>query len=322
MKTIGVFTSGGDAPGMNACLRAVVRYANGLGMGVAGIRRGYAGLLEGDIIRLGPRDVANIIQRGGTFLQTSRCPEMMTVEGRSKAIQTLRNEGIDTLIALGGEGTFHAATLLTEEGGIEVVGVPATIDNDVYGTDYCIGFDTAINTALEAIDRIRDTAESLERPFFVEVMGRKSGFIALEVGMAGGAEEIITPETGVDIERLCHSLASSLERGKKSIIVVVAEGAAEGGAMAIARQVGERLRVEYRVSVLGHTQRGGSPTARDRVLASTLGAAAVDAVAQGKTNILVGEVNGHITHTPLPETWQRAKSLAKAQLELVTALAA
>lgn len=238
MKRIGVFTSGGDAPGMNAAIRAVVRQAHALGVEVIGIRRGYAGMIQGEMVPLGVRDVANIIQRGGTILLTARSQEFLTEEGRAKAYAKLQAAGIEGLVAIGGDGTFRGALCLVEEHGMPVVGVPGTIDNDLYGTDYTIGFDTAVNTALEAIDRIRDTAASHERVFFIEVMGRHAGFIALDVGLAGGAEVIAVPEEPVDPKAVAEVLEASQRRGKKSSIVVVAEGLPRRGRGASRRHPG------------------------------------------------------------------------------------
>jgi 6-phosphofructokinase 1 len=321
MKRIGVLTSGGDAPGMNACIRAIVRYGISRRLEVVGIRRGYCGILEEDFVKLGKRSVANIIHRGGTFLETARCEEMKTEEGIRKANKILKREGIEGLITIGGDGTFRGATALVEAGNVKVIGVPSTIDNDVYGTDYTIGFDTAINTALDAIDKIRDTAGSLPRPFFIEVMGRNRGFIALDVGIAGGAEDILIPELETKIEQLSLDIERSFKRGKKSSIVIVAEGDEAGGAFSIAQQVWERLKLEYRICVLGHVQRGGSPTARDRVLASKLGAAAVDALIKGMSGYMVGELKGEIAFTPLRETWGKRKELDSNLLRLVKVLA-
>jgi 6-phosphofructokinase 1 len=321
MKRIGVLTSGGDAPGMNACIRAVVRCGVSRKLEVVGIRQGYHGLLEGDFIKLGSRSVANIIYRGGTFLETARCEEMKTQAGIRKANEILQREGIEGLITIGGDGTLRGATALAEAENMKVISIPSTIDNDVYGTDYTIGFDTAINTALDAIDKIRDTAGSLQRLFFIEVMGRSRGFIALEVGIAGGAEDILIPEVETKIEQLCLDIKSSFKRGKKSSIVIVAEGDEAGGAFSIAQQVWERLKLEYRICVLGHIQRGGSPTARDRVLASKLGAAAVDALINGKAGYMVGELKGEIAFTPLRETWEKSKELDSNLLRLVKVLA-
>ena len=321
MKTIGVLTSGGDAPGMNACIRAIVRSGISRGLEVLGIRRGYCGILDEDFTELGSRSVANIIHRGGTILETARCEELKMEEGIRKAAEILRGHAIEGLITIGGDGTFRGAAALAEAGEARVIGVPGTIDNDVYGTDYAIGFDTAINTALDAIDKIRDTAGSLQRPFFVEVMGKSRGFIALEVGIAGGAEEILIPELETNVEELCLDIRRSFSKGKKSTIVIVAEGDEAGGALSIAQQVWERLRMEYRICVLGHVQRGGSPTARDRVLASKLGAAAVDALVDGRSAYMVGELKGEIAFTPLRETWEKRKELDGNSLRLIKVLA-
>jgi 6-phosphofructokinase 1 len=321
MKKVGVLTSGGDAPGMNACVRAVVRCGVSRNLEVVGIRRGYCGILETDFLRLGNRSVANTIHRGGTILETARCEEMKTAEGIRKANEILQQQGIEGLITIGGDGTFRGATELAKAGNVKVIGVPGTIDNDVYGTDYTIGFDTAVNTALDAIDKIRDTAGSLQRPFFIEVMGKNRGFIALDVGIAGGAEEVLIPEVQTRIEQLSLDIERSFKRGKKSSIVIVAEGDDAGGALSIAQQVWERLKMEYRICVLGHVQRGGSPTARDRVLASKLGAAAVDALVKGMSGYMVGELKGEIAFTPLRETWEKRKELDSDLLRLVKVLA-
>jgi len=321
VKKIGVLTSGGDAPGMNACVRSVVRSAVHRGIDVMGIRHGYAGLLKGDMISLGPRRVGHILERGGTFLDSSRCEEMKTPEGIRKAVTVLEAKGIQGLITIGGDGTFRGAAELSAASKVQVIGVPGTIDNDVYGTDYTIGFDTAINTALEAIDRIRDTAESHDRLFFVEVMGRNRGFIALAVGIAGGADEILIPEKETDIDVLIRGLKRSFRKGKTSSLVVVAEGDTPGGAQAIAEQVGNKIDVEYRVVSLGHVQRGGSPTARDRILASELGAAAVNALADGITGCMVGQIGDDLVCTPLEETWSRVKELNTRMLKMLHILA-
>jgi 6-phosphofructokinase 1 len=265
--------------------------------------------------------VANIIHRGGTILETARCEEMKTAEGLRKANENIQREGFEGLITIGGDGTLRGATKLAEAGNVKIISVPSTIDNDVYGTDYTIGFDTAINTALDAIDKIRDTAESLQRPFFIEVMGKSRGFIALEVGIAGGAEDILIPEVETKVEQLSLDIKRSFERGKKSSIVIVAEGDDAGGALSIAKQVWERLKMEYRICVLGHVQRGGSPSARDRILASKLGAAAVDALVKGMSGYMVGESKGEIAFTPLRETWEKRKELDSDLLRLVKVLA-
>ena len=321
MRKIAVLTSGGDAPGMNACIRAVVRSAVQRGIDVIGIRRGYSGLLSGEGIKLNRRSVANIIQRGGTILESSRCEQMKTSEGRTKGIQFMKQEGIEGLVVIGGDGTFRGAAAIAEESEIKLIGVPATIDNDVFGTDYTIGFDTAINTALEAIDRVRDTADAFERVFFVEVMGRSSGFIALEVGIAGGAEEIIVPERETELEDLCQALKESFKRGKRSSIIVIAEGNEVGHTMQIAQYVQYRLKADCRVCILGHLQRGGAPTARDRVLASKLGIAAVEGLINKKEGHVVGENRGDLVYVPFHETWENKKGLNMQLFESAKVLA-
>ena len=321
MKRIGVFTSGGDAPGMNAAIRAVVRTAYGLGVEVVGIRRGYAGMIEGEFEPLGPRDVANIIQRGGTILLTARSKAFLTEEGRAKAAEKLKEAGIEGLVAIGGDGTFRGALKLIEEHRIPVVGVPGTIDNDLYGTDYTIGFDTAVNTALDAIDRIRDTAASHERVFFIEVMGRYAGFIALEVGIAGGAEVIALPEVPVSPQEIAETITASFKKGKRSSIIVVAEGAYPGGAQALFKAVHALTGFEARVTVLGHIQRGGSPTAKDRVLASRLGSAATRTLVEGTSGVMIGEVEGEVTLTPLSEAVSKKKPVRLELVDLARELA-
>jgi 6-phosphofructokinase 1 len=265
--------------------------------------------------------IANIIYRGGTMLETSRCPEFMTLEGRAKATKVLEEAAIDGLVLLGGDGTFHGGMLLANECNVSIIGVPTTIDNDVYGTDYTIGFDTAVNTALEAIDRIRDTAMSHERLFFVEVMGHHTGFIALESGIAGGAEETIIPEAD-STDELWTRLRANFKRGKKSAVVVVAEGNQPGHTFTIAQEVKDKLKIESRVCILGHVQRGGSPTARDRVLASNLGSAAISALLKGKSGCMIGEVKNEIAYTALEDTWGKKKTLSPRLEELAKLLSA
>lgn len=315
LSKIGVLTSGGDAPGMNACIRAVTRGAMDRGAEVVGIKRGYTGILTKNFVPLDSRVVANTIQRGGTILESSRCDEFTTIEGRLEAYRILESEGIEGIVVIGGNGSYRGAAALAEESSIRVVGLPGTIDNDIYGTDYTVGFDTAVNTALEAIDRIRDTADAFARVFFIEVMGRKSGFIALEVGIAGGAEEILIPELKVDPETLAMTLKSSFDRGKRSSIVVIAEGNETGHTLQIAQYVQYRLNLDCRVCVLGHLQRGGTPTARDRVLASRLGTAAVEGLFNGKSGCAVGEVGGSVKFTPLTEASEHKKSLDEVSLD-------
>ena len=320
MGRIGVLTSGGDAPGMNAAIRAVVRHAAGRGLAAMGIRRGYAGLLDGEIEPLGRADVANVIQRGGTILGTSRCRDFFEPAARARAAEILRQVGIEGLVVIGGEGTMHGATLLAVEHGVRVVGVPGTIDNDVYGTDYTIGFDTAVNTALEAIDRIRDTAHSQARLFLVEVMGRTCPDIALAVGVAGGAEEVLIGGASEDVDALAAELRRSWERGKRSSIVVVTEGTEQGRAFRVARALWEARGLESRVCVLGHIQRGGTPTARDRILGSRLGAAAVDALLEGG-GVMVGETEGTVARVPIADAWERRRPVPTHLLTLVRDLA-
>ncbi|MFC1893524.1 6-phosphofructokinase [Chloroflexota bacterium] len=321
MKKIGILTSGGDAPGMNACIRAAVRAALINDLEIFGVRWGYAGLIRGDMIPLERRTVANIIHQGGTILATARSAEFRTTEGRAKAISALQQAGIEGLILIGGDGTFRGGTLLSQECGVSVIGVPGTIDNDCYGTDYTIGFDTAINTALEAIDRIRDTATAHDRLFFVEVMGRHTGFIALESGIAGGAEELLIPEALMSVDELCKRMEGNFKAGKRSAIVVVAETEQPGDSFRIAQEVKDKTGFDSRVCILGHTQRGGSPMARDRVLASRLGTAAVQAMLDGKSGYMVGETNREISSTPMRDTWEKRKGLHAGLTDLLKILA-
>ena len=300
MKKIAVFTSGGDSPGMNACIRAVVRTALHEGLGAAGIRRGYQGFIDGDIYDMDHHSVSNIIQQGGTILYSARCAEFRTPEGRRKAYENLSKFGIDGIVAIGGDGTFTGAHIFMQEyPDIKFVGCPGTIDNDLMGTDYTIGYDTAINTAMEAIDKIRDTASAHDRLFFIEVMGRDAGFIAMAAGIATGAEAILVPETHTDIEGLIEKLEWGWKNKKNSSIVVVAEGDEAGGAQKIAEMVKARLNhYEIKVSILGHIQRGGRPSCMERVRASRMGAAATKALIEGKSNVMIGIVNNEIVYTP------------------------
>ena len=320
MKRIGILTSGGDAPGMNACIRAAVRTSLARDIPIMGINRGYSGLINDDVLPLERREVANIIHLGGTILGTSRSEAFKTGQGRQKAIATLERHGIDGLIVIGGEGSFQGGSLLQEEGGIKIQGIPGTIDNDVYGTDQTVGFDTAVNCALEAIDRIRDTAVSHERLFFIEVMGRNTGFIALESGISGGAEELIIPEEPMDTDELCSRLKKSFGLGKKSAIVVVSEDGRPGHSVDLAQDVEKNTGFETKVCILGHLQRGGSPTARDRILASKLGVAAADALSQDKSGSMPGEIQGRIVFTPLHQTWERKKNLNPELKDLLSVL--
>jgi 6-phosphofructokinase 1 len=319
MKKIAVFTSGGDAPGMNACIRAVVRGAAYNGIEVVGIYRGYQGMIEGDFKHFVSRDVANILQRGGTILKSSRCADFHTVEGRKKAFEQLKKEGVQGIIAIGGDGTFTGAEIFHKEYKIPIIGVPGTIDNDLYGTDYTIGFSTAVNTVLDAIDKLRDTAASHQRAFFIEVMGRNSGYIALNSGIGGGAEMVIIPDT--KIPDVIDAFNEGQKRGKTSFIVVVAEGDEVGRAAIFAKKVKEALpSFDIRVTILGHTQRGGSPSANDRLLASRLGLAAVNALLDGKTNLMVGVSNDQISYTPFLDTFTKKKQLSYELLEAIKIL--
>ncbi len=297
MKKIAVFTSGGDSPGMNACIRAVVRTASYHNLEIMGIMHGYEGLIGNEFINLGPRSVANIIQRGGTVLKTARSKRFLTLEGRQKALENLTKHGIEGIVAIGGDGTFRGAVEFGKMCSIPIVGCPGTIDNDLIGTDFTIGYDTAINTVVEAVDKIRDTAESHDRLFFVEVMGRDAGLIALRSGIGVGAECILMPETKTDMEGLISRLASG-RKSKSSKIIIVAEGDEAGGAFIIAEQVKKRLPdFDTRVTVLGHIQRGGNPTAMDRVNSSRMGFAAVEALMAGKKGMMIGIIDKKISYT-------------------------
>lgn len=294
---IGVFTSGGDAPGMNAAIRAVVRACAFYKKEAYGIMRGYEGMIEGDLVKLGPRSVGNIIQRGGTILKTARSEEFRTPEGRKKAYENLREEGIDALVAIGGDGTFTGLHKFYEEYQFPSICIPGTIDNDLPGTDYTIGYDTATNTAVEAIDKIRDTALSHNRLFFVEVMGRNSGYIAMNSGIAGGATAIVLPEESLSFDQLFNMLGAEKETSKKSNLIVVAEGSKIGDANTLAKKVAERSSYfDIKVTILGHLQRGGTPTYFDRVLASKMGIAAIEGLLEGRKDVMVGIKDNKIVY--------------------------
>ncbi|MEZ4904591.1 MAG: 6-phosphofructokinase [Spirosomataceae bacterium] len=322
MNKIAVFTSGGDAPGMNACIRAVVRSALYYGLEVYGIRRGYNGMIAGDIYQMTSHSVSNIIQRGGTILKSARSKEFMTPEGRKKAYDQIQKHGIQGLIAIGGNGTFTGATLFYDEYGIPTVGAPGTIDNDLYGTDFTIGYDTAVNTALEAIDKIRDTADSHDRVFFIEVMGRDSGYIAIQSGIAGGAEIVMVPEVLTPISEVVETLKQGWNRSKSSSIIVVAEGDEEGNAAEVAEKIKARVvgDIDIRVTTLGHIQRGGIPTAYDRILASRLGLGAIEGLMNGEKNVMVGVVNNAIVYTPFKDTIRLPKPINEDMLRMVKIL--
>ncbi len=305
---IAVITSGGDAPGMNACIRAVVRMALKKGIQVYGYWRGFEGIIRNDYIPLKRFNVSNIIQAGGSILISSRSEEFRTPEGRKKAAANMLGQGIKGLVVIGGNGSLTGAHLLNQETDIRVVGIPGTIDRDIYGTEQTIGFDTAVNTALEAIDRIRDTASAMERVFIVEVMGRDSGDIALYAGVAGGADAVLVPEIKTDIDKLISEIQEGLEVGKKTNLIVVAEGDESGGAIALSELFKQRAGLKSWVCILGHIQRGGRPTVRDRYYATAFGVAAVEALADGISGVMLGwDVGGGITHVPLKETYSNKK---------------
>ncbi len=318
IKRIGVLTSGGDAPGMNAAIRAVVRASVYHGIDVTGIRRGYAGLINKDFWEMTSRDVGNIIQRGGTILRTARCDEFMTDEGKDKAYNNLLEGNIDALVVIGGDGTFRGARAFAERHNFPIVGVPGTIDNDLYGTDMTIGFDTALNTIVEAIDKIRDTASSHDRMFFVEVMGRDAGFIALRSAIGCGAEDVMVPEVETNFDELCSVLIDSVQKTKNSGVVIVAEGDDAGGAYDIAAEVKKRIPdFDFRVTILGHIQRGGAPSAYDRYLASQLGVAAVSALMDDQRSVMVGLVNRQTVLVPFNQTIKHHKDIDRKMLEML-----
>lgn len=322
MKRIGVLTSGGDSPGMNAAIRAVVRAGIFHGLEVFGIERGYQGLIDGQIMPLELRSVSGIVGRGGTFLRTARCKAFFEPEGRVRAAEQLAKHGIEGLVVIGGDGSYQGALKLHAEHGIRCIGMPGTIDNDIGGTDFTIGYDTALNIAMEAIDRIRDTAASHERLFFIEVMGRDSGYIAMMSGIAGGAEAILVPETPTDIGQLAEDLRTGLAQGKTSSIVVVAEGDDAGKAIDVARQVAEISEFQdSRVAVIGHLQRGGSPTAFDRILASRLGVRAVEALLKGETGKMAGISADTVVLRPLSDAWEHRTAFNASFLDIVRVLA-
>ncbi|SMC69639.1 6-phosphofructokinase [Pedobacter africanus] len=322
IKNIGVLTSGGDAPGMNAAIRAVVRAAIYYDLQVTGILRGYEGLVHGDFMEMNRKSVANIIQRGGTILKTARSEAFRTKEGRVQAYEQLKKQNIDALIVIGGDGTFTGANLFTNEFNFPVVGLPGTIDNDLQGTDFTIGYDTAINTVVNAVDKIRDTAESHDRLFIVEVMGRDSGLIALRSGIGVGAEAILIPEANMGVEGLIQRLENG-RRDKASKIIIVAEGDEVGGAFNVGEALKEKFpNYDIRVSVLGHIQRGGKPSCMDRVLASRFGVAAVEGVLNGQSGVMVGQVNREVVFTPFDHAIKHidAQEVSPAWLKLVEIL--
>jgi 6-phosphofructokinase 1 len=321
ISRIGVFTSGGDAPGMNAAIRAVVRACAYYKKECLGIMRGYEGMIEGDIVKLGARSVGNILQRGGTILKTARSEEFRTPEGRVKAFKHLKDEGIDALIAIGGDGTFTGLHKLYEQFQLPSVCIPGTIDNDLAGTDYTIGYDTATNIAVEAIDRIRDTALSHNRLFFIEVMGRNSGYIAINSGIAGGAAAIVIPEENITFEQLYAVLGEGGKTSKSSNLIVVAEGSKIGDAHALAKQVAARSNYfDIKVTVLGHLQRGGSPTYFDRVLASRMGVAAVEGLLNGATDVMVGVNDKKMVYNRFDDIMSRHHAIDEEALRIAKIL--
>ena len=321
-KKIGVLTSGGDSPGMNAAVRAVVRTGNYHGIEVYGIMRGYSGMIDNEIMRMENRSVANIIQRGGTILKTSRSMEFFTAEGRKKAYKNLKKLGIEALVVIGGDGSFRGAQIFSNEYDIPCIGLPGTIDKDIAGTDFTIGFDTAVNTAVEAIDKIRDTADAHDRLFIVEVMGRDAGYIALHSGISTGAEHILIPEKKTSITDLVDSLLEKEKRKKLVNIIVVAEGEGFGGAEELSKKLKTKMpNVDLRVCILGHIQRGGAPSCFDRVIASRMGYHAVECLLEGKRNLFIGIVNNKMHYMPLDEAVKKKQRINEEWMKIVKILA-
>ena len=321
IKCIGILTSGGDAPAMNAAIRAVTRTAIYNGFSVKGIMRGYRGLITDEIIPFKTQNVSNIIQQGGTILKTARCQEFQTPEGRKIAFETMQRENIDALVVIGGDGSLTGARIFASEYDIPIVGLPGTIDNDLYGTDTTIGYDTALNTIMQAVDKLRDTASSHERLFFVEVMGRDAGFLALNGAIATGAEAAIIPEIMTEVDQLGELIGHGFRKSKNSSIVLVAESEVTGGAMGMA----ERVKKEYpqydtRVTILGHIQRGGSPTASDRIIASRMGEAAINALIEGQRNVMIGIQNDEIVYVPYSKAIRKNKPINRDLLNTIKIL--
>lgn len=318
IKCVGILTSGGDAPGMNAAIRAVTRSAIYNGLKVKGIYRGYKGLITGEIQEFKTQNVSNIIQLGGTILKTARCQEFKTPEGRQTAYETMKREGIDALVVIGGDGSLSGARLLAQEYDVPCISLPGTIDNDLYGTDTTIGYDTALNTILDAVDKIRDTATSHERLFFVEVMGRDAGFLALNGAIASGAEAAIIPEFNTEVDQLEEFINNGFRKSKNSSIVLVAESEITGGAMHYAERVkNEYPQYDVRVTILGHLQRGGRPTAHDRIIASRMGVASIEALMEGQRNVMIGIENDQIVYVPFTKAIKNDKPIDR---ELVNVL--
>jgi 6-phosphofructokinase 1 len=322
VSKIGVLTSGGDSPGMNAAIRAVVRTGLYHNLEVFGIMRGYSGMVDDDIFKMEGRSVANIIQRGGTILKTARCMEFMEYEGRKKAFKNLQKRGIDGLVIIGGDGSFRGAQIFSNEFDIPCIGLPGTIDKDIAGTDFTIGFDTAVNTAVEAIDKVRDTADAHDRLFIIEVMGRDAGYIALHSGIATGAENILIPERKTNVDEIILSLAEKEKRKKLVNLIIVAEGDEFGGANELSNYIKEKLpNLETRVCILGHIQRGGSPSCIDRVLASRMGYHAVESLIEGRHNVFIGIQNNKMHYTPLNEAVKKKQRINDEWMKIVKILA-
>ena len=321
IKCVGILTSGGDAPAMNAAIRAVTRAAIYNGFEVKGIMRGYKGLISGEIIPFKTQNVSNIIKQGGMILKTARCQEFTTPEGRKIAYETMQKEGIDALVVIGGDGSLTGARVFASEYNIPIVGLPGTIDNDLYGTDTTIGYDTALNTIMEAVDKLRDTASSHERLFFVEVMGRNAGFLALNGAIATGAEAAIIPEIATEVDQLAELIQNGFRKSKNSSIVLVAESEVTGGAMGLAKRVEEEYpQYDVRVTILGHIQRGGSPTASDRIIASRMGEAAINALLEGQRNVMIGIQNDEIVYVPFSKAIRNDKPINRDLLNTVKIL--
>lgn len=321
INCIGVLTSGGDAPGMNAAIRAVTRAAIFNGFKVKGIYRGYKGMLTDEIVEFKTQNVSNIIQMGGTILKTARCKEFQTPEGRKQAYDNLVKEGIDALVVIGGDGSLTGARVFATEYNFPIVGLPGTIDNDLYGTDMTIGYDTALNTIMQCVDKIRDTATSHERLFFIEVMGRDAGFLALNGAIATGCEAAIIPEISTEVDQLAELIQNGFRKSKNSSIVLVAESPITGGAMGLAERVkNEYPQYDVRVSILGHLQRGGSPTATDRILASRMGAAAIDALLEDQRNVMIGVHNDEIVYVPFFKAIKNDKPIDRTLLKTLRTL--
>lgn len=321
LRRIGVLTSGGDAPGMNASIRAVTRTALYHGLQVVGIRRGYEGLLEGDFVPLTRSSVGGILLHGGTMLRTARCPAFMRPEGINAGVSKLRESDIDALVVIGGDGSLTGAGIFAEEFNVPIVGLPGTIDNDLGGTDSTIGYDTALNTIMEAVDKLRDTASSHERLFFVEVMGHTAGYLALNSAIATGSEAAIIPEMETEVDQLAELINHGFRKSKNSAIVIVAENPKTGGATALAERVKKEFpQYDARVTILGHIQRGGSPTAVDRILASRMGEAAIEAILDGQRNVMIGTMNGKIVYVPFAKAVKHDKGIDRGALDLVKIL--